>query len=181
MQVTNQQALVNNPAAFAVGSDQFTTHNQFLGGQVGSRLGVCWGRWSAELLTKMALGGTHQVSQVEGQPLLAASVLSPLLVPGPLLALPSNIGRQSADRITLVPEMAIKVHYEISRQISISLGYSALYWNKVLCPGDQMDSHANVTQLPFHGPLAGPQLPAPMFVHTDAFAQGLNAGLEFRF
>src|SRR5437867_2791123 len=106
----------------------------------------------------MALGGTHQVSDVLGQPLLAGSVVTPLLLPGPLLALPSNIGRQSANRITVVPEMAIKVHYDLTQQVSVSLGYNILCWNKVLCPGDQMDGHVNVTQLPFHGPVTGPGL-----------------------
>jgi len=44
-----------------------------------------------------------------------------------------------------------------------------------------MDPHANITQLPFHGPFTGPALPAPQFVHTDAFAQGLDVGLELHF
>jgi hypothetical protein len=181
VQVTNVQSLVADPSAFSFGSDRFTTRNQFLGGQVGSRLGVSRGGWSLELTTKMALGGTHQVSDVAGQPLLGGTVFSPLLLPGPLLALSSNVGRQSANRITLVPEMALKLRYDLTRQVSLSLGYSALYWNKVLCPGDQMDSHVNVTELPFRGPPRGPGLPAPLFQHTDAFAQGVNAGVEFRY
>jgi hypothetical protein len=97
------------------------------------------------------------------------------------LALPSNIGREAADRITLVPEVGLTLHYCVTEQVTLSLGYSALYWNKVLCPGDQMDGHVNVTQLPFHGPPAGPAVPAPLFEHTDAFAQGVNGGLEYRF
>jgi hypothetical protein len=179
--LTNQLSLVSNPAAFAFGSDRFTTHNQFYGPQVGTRLGLAKDRWSLELVTKMALGETHQVSDVLGSPLLGGSVVSTMLLPGPFLALASNIGRQSADRITLVPEMALTVHYNVTESVSVSLGYSALYWNKVLCPGDQMDGHVNVTELPFHGPPTGPAAPAPQFVHTDAFAQGVNTGVEFRF
>jgi hypothetical protein len=179
--ITNQLNLVSNPAAFAFGSDRVTTHNQFYGPQLGTRLGLGCDRWSLELVTKMALGETHQVSDVQGSSLLGGSVVSPVLLPGPFLALSSNIGRQSADRITLVPEMALTLHYHVTDKVSLSLGYSALYWNKVLCPGDQMDGHVNVTELPFHGPVTGPGAPAPQFVHTDAFAQGLNAGLEFRF
>ncbi len=179
--VSNLQTLVSDPAALALGADQFTTRNQFFGAQLGTRLGASWERLSVDLLTKLALGATHEVSQVVGQPLLAASALSPLLLPGPFLALPSNVGRQSSNRITLVPEVGVKVHYDLSHQVSVSLGYSCLYWNRILCPGDQMDGHVNVTLLPFHGPFAGPAVPAPMLVHTDAFAQGVNAGLEVRF
>jgi hypothetical protein len=179
--VTNQQNLVSDPLGFAIGSDNFTTRNQFYGGQLGSRLGLSGGNWSLDIVTKMALGITHQVSEVFGQPLLAGSVASPLLLPGPYLALPSNIGRQSANRITLVPDVSLTVHYNLTSYLSLSLGYSCLYWNKVLCPGDQMDTHVNITQLPFHGPITGPGLPAPMLMHTDAFAQGVRAGVEFRF
>jgi hypothetical protein len=179
--ITNRQTLVNDLSAFAVGADRFATRNEFYGGQLGSRLGLSRDRWSLELLTKMALGETHQLREVTGQPLSAGSVVSPLLLPGPFLALPSNVGRETADRITLVPEIGVTVHYDLTERVSVSLGYSCLYWNKVLCPGDQMDSHANVTQLPFHGPVVGPRLPAPIFEHTDAFAQGLNVGLGFRY
>jgi hypothetical protein len=179
--VTDQLSLVSDPSAVAIGSDTFMTHNQFYGGQVGSRLGLAAGNWSLDMITKMALGITHQVSEVSGQPLLAGSAISPLLLPGPFLALPSNIGRQSANRITLVPDIALTVHVDLTTYLSLSLGYSCLYWNKVLCPGDQMDTHVNVTQLPYHGPFTGPGLPAPMLVHTDAFAQGMHTGLEFHF
>jgi hypothetical protein len=179
--ITNRQDLVGNPSAFALGADRFATRNQFYGAQLGSQLCLCRGKWSLDVLTKVALGETHLASDVTGQPLLIGSALLPPLVPGPSLALPSNIGRQSSDLLTLVPEVGVTVHYDLTERVSISLGYSCLYWNRVLCPGDQMDSHVNVTQLPFRGPFTGPGAPAPLFVHTDAFAQGLNAGLGFRF
>jgi len=178
---TNEQNLVSNPSVFAVGSDHFETRNQFYGAQLGSTLGLSRGNWSLEMDTKLALGDTHQVSEVSGQPLSAGAPVSSQLLPGPVLVLPSNTGKQSADRITLVPEMAFTLHYALTQKVGLSLGYSCLYWNKVLCPGDQMDNHLNVTQLPLHGPLVGPGLPAPLFVHTDAFAQGLNVGLEVRY
>jgi hypothetical protein len=179
--VVNTQNLVADPSVFAVGEDTFTTRNQFYGGQLGTRLGLGLGRWSADFQLKLAAGETHQVNVVAGQPLAARSGSSPLLLPGPLLALPSNVGRQSSDRFTLVPEIAVGVRCQLTDRLRLSLGYSALYWNKVLCPGDQMDPHVNVTQLPFHGPVRGPAVPAPLFVHTDAFAQGLNAGVEVDF
>jgi hypothetical protein len=177
----NAQSLVADPTAFAFGADHFGTHNQFYGAQLGTRLEYCRNNWSLDLTTKMALGITHQVSDVSGQPMLPGSTISPGLLPGPLPALPSNVGRQAADRISLVPEMAVKFHYRLTDTLSLTLGYRALYMNKVLCPGDQMDQHVNITQLPFHGPVSGPALPAPMFNHTDAFAHGIDAGFEVRF
>ncbi len=176
---TNELGLVGQPNLYAVGSDNFTTHNQFYGPQVGLKTGIGHGPFSGELQMKLAAGETHQTIDITGSPVLSSDV--PGLLPGPLLALPSNIGHQSANRVTLVPEIALKFRYEITNHTAVSLGYNLLYWNKVLCPGDQMDPHANLTQLPGRGPVTGPLVPAPIIVHTDAFAQGLTGGLEFRF
>jgi hypothetical protein len=181
VRVTNMLRLVADPSAVAVGADQFSTHNQFAGPQVGTTLGLGWGRWSLEYTTKLAAGVTHQQRNVDGSPLLPGSTLSPFLVPGPLLALPSNISHDSAQRVTLVPEVGVKSRVKLTSWCSVSLGYSLLYWNKVLCPGDQMSPLANITQLPFHGPVTGTLEPKPLFVHTDYFAQGLNFEIQFAY
>jgi hypothetical protein len=181
VRVTNALHLVADPSAFAIGADQFSTHNKFGGPQVGATLGLRRGNWSLEYTTKLAAGLTHQIRNIEGSPLLSYSVLSPLLVPGPLLALPSNIGREAAHRVTLVPEISIKSRWALNSWCSLSLGYSLLYWNKVLCPGDQMSPLVNVGQVPFHSPVAGALDPKPVFAHTDYFAQGLDFGIQFRY
>jgi hypothetical protein len=179
--IDNTLSLVGNPSAFAFGADSSITHNQFAGPQMGAALGLAWGRWSVQYTTKLAAGITHQERSIQGSPLMATSDLSPLLVPGPLIALPSNIGRESANRVTLVPEVGLKARLALTAWCSLSLGYRLIYWDKVLCPGDQMDPLVNITQLPFHGPMTGPRDPSPQFVHTDFFAQGIDAGILFRF
>jgi hypothetical protein len=177
--VTNRLGLVGQPDLYAVGSDNFTTHNQFYGPQVGLKTGIGHGPISADMQLKLGAGITHQTIDITGSPLISSDV--PGLMPGPLLAQPSNIGQRTANRVSLVPEIALKVRYEVTSYAAVSLGYNLLYWNKVLCPGDQMDPHVNITQLPGRGPVVGPLVPAPIIVHTDAFAQGLTGGLEFRF
>jgi hypothetical protein len=179
--VTNTLSLVADPAATATGQDQFTTHNQFAGPEVGTAVGLARGPWSLEYTTRLAAGITHQDRDIAGSPLLGTTFPSPLLVPGPLLALPSNIGHEAARRVTLVPEVGLRSTVALTPWCSLSLGYSLLYWNKVLCPGDQMSPLANVTQLPFHGPVTGPLFPMPLFVHTDYFAQGFSFAAEFAF
>ena len=181
VRVTNVLRLVADPSAVAVGSDLFTTHNQFAGPELGTTLGVGWGRWSLEYTTKLAAGITHQARDIEGSPVLPGSAISPLLVPGPLLALPSNIGHETARRVTLVPEVDLKTRVAVTSWCSVSFAYSLLYWNKVLCPGDQMSPFANITQLPFHGPFTGAPLPQSPLVHTDYYAQGFNFEIEFSY
>ena len=74
--VTNRQALIRNPQAIAIGEADFGTNNQFVGGQIGSRLGVVRGSWALDVTTKVALGETHLVSEVSGSPLIAAPAFS---------------------------------------------------------------------------------------------------------
>jgi hypothetical protein len=181
VRITNALRLVGDPSAFASGADQFSTHNQFAGPLIGTTLGLGGSNWSVELTNKLAAGLTHQVRNIEGSPLSSASVLLPDLVPGPLLALPSNIGHESASRVTLVPEFGVKSRLALAPWCSVTLGYTLIYWNKVLCPGDQMSGVINVTQVPFHGPVSGPRDPQPLFAHTDYFTQGMHLGLEVRY
>ena len=116
----------------------------------------------------------------EGSPLVGTPV-RPGLIPGPIQVLPSNAGSQSVYRVSLVPEVGLCARYAVNQHVSLSLGYSFLYLNRILCPGDLMDTHVNVTQLPGHGPVTGAAVPALQDLHTDYFMQGLNAGLEIRF
>jgi hypothetical protein len=178
--VTQTQSLVADPSVQAVGSDTFTTRNQFHGAQVGCRLGLGYGDWSLEYRTSLAVGETLLVSQINGSPLIGPPVAAGL-VPGPLLALASNLGEKKTTRISLVPELALTAHYRVGEYLSLSLGYNVLYWNKILCPGDQMDTHANLTLLPGRGPATGPAVPASPIAFTDFFAQGLTAGVELRY
>ena len=73
------------------------------------------------------------------------------------------------------------MRFQVREHIQLTLGYNLLYWSHVLCPGDQMDAHVNLTQLPFNGPVVGSLAPAHEFSFTDVFAHGLEAGLRFDF
>jgi hypothetical protein len=179
--ITNRQSLLINPQGGAIGEADFNTQNQFIGGQVGARFGATRGNLGLDLTTKLALGEAHLASNVAGGPLLAGSSVLPPLVPGPVLALPSNLGRLSSDRIAVVPEVNFRIRWQVREHVQLTLGYNLLYWNKVLCPGDQMDPHANLTQLPFRGPVVGAPVPAHQFVFTDAFAHGLQVGVAFSY
>lgn len=108
-------------------------------------------------------------------------VVLPPLVPGPLLALPSNLGRSTFARITVVSECTLRLRWQVGEGSHLTPGYKVLHWNKILCPGDQMDGQVNTTLLPFRGPVVGASDPAPKFAFTDTFRQRVEAGLGFTF
>jgi hypothetical protein len=179
--ITNHQSLVADPAVAAMGQDNFATRNQFTGGQVGSRFSVGRGPLALDMTAKLAVGGMYLVSTVAGSPLLSGASVLPPLVPGPIQALPSNVGQLASDRIAVIPEFNLRLRWQVCNHVQLTLGYNVLYVSKILCPGDQMSPYLNTTELPYRGPAAGPAEPGPKFVFTDAFAQGLEAGLCFSF
>jgi hypothetical protein len=75
--LTNRQSLVSDPSVAAVGQADFTTRNQFVGGQLGSRLGIARGPLQLDVTTKLAFGETHLVSEVSGGRCCRARVFFP--------------------------------------------------------------------------------------------------------
>lgn len=179
----NRLFRIADPNAQAIGEDTFSTRNQFIGGQVGAKAEVQWGEWTFELVGKLAMGDTHQSSGVEGSPAISATGGSSgaSLLPGPLFALPTNTGMQRDDRFTFIPEVSARLRLDVSDYVSVSVGYTFLYWNGIVSPGEQMDPHVNVTQLPGRGPFTGTNVPAPQFERSNFFARGFTAGIEFRY
>jgi hypothetical protein len=156
-------------------TDLFSTRNNFYGGQLGLVSEWRRGRWSLDLKTKVALGSTHQVAEING-----STVINGTPFTGGLLALPSNIGRFSRDFFTWAPEVGLNLGYQFTPHLRGYVGYNFLYWSDVLRPGNQIDRVVNVNQLPPAIP-GGPARPAFTFNGSDFWAQGVNFGLEFRY
>jgi hypothetical protein len=180
VRITDTQLLVTDPAVSSSGMDHFWTRNQFYGGQVGLRVGWRGGDWNVDLIGKVAVGATHEVINVAGSPGAPLGVPG-VPVPGPLFALPSNVGRTTGSDVAAVPEATVNVGYRLTQRLTVNLGWTYLGLTSIVCPGDQIDQHVNVTQLPGQGPVVGPAVPAPQFVHTDWWAHGMTLGLEFRY
>ncbi len=102
------------------------------------------------------------------------------LLPGGLLALPSNIDVYDSNQFSVVPELGITLGYDFSPQLRAIIGYDFVYWNSVARPGDQIDLNLDPRQFP---PPAIVGATRPEFtLHTsDYWAQGVNLGLDLRF
>lgn len=165
-------------------ADTFSTANRFYGGLLGARSEYRVGRAFANVLGTVALGSTHEVVRVFG----ATSVTSPAgvttLLPGGLLALPTNGDSFSRNAFAVVPQVGMNVGYQLTDNLRAFVGYSFLYWSNVVRPGDQIDTGLNRTQIPTSltgGALVGPARPAVLFRDTDFWAHGVNFGLGLLF
>jgi hypothetical protein len=128
---------------------------------------------------KLGIGVTHQVVSVGGSTTAAVPGAAAVTQPGGLLALPTNSGRFVNDEFALVPQLGVRLGYQLTDGVRTFVGYDLLYWSNVVRPGEQIDLAVNPTQLP-PGTLFGAARPAPKGRETDLFLNGLSAGVELQ-
>jgi hypothetical protein len=171
--------------ASVVSSDRFGGRNSFYGYNTGLQTEFHYGRVYLDMYGKVALGDMHQVVNINGTTVLGLPGAANVALPGGLLALPSNGGRHSRDVFAVVPEVGINFGMQLTTHLRARVGYTFLYVSNVVRGGDQIDRTVNLTQRPaLVGPapaLVGPARPYFAFRDTDFWAQGINAGLEFRY
>jgi Putative beta barrel porin-7 (BBP7) len=160
--------------------DQFCTHNVFNGGELGLAASAIHGRWTLDVVGKVALGGTYQTVDINGSTATAVPGGPATVLPGGLLALSSNSGLHSATTFSWVPELDFNLSYRITKNVRLTVGYSVLCWTQVVRPGDQIDTSVNPNLLPPVVP-GGSQHPAFGFNRSTLVGQGVSAGLEFRY
>ena len=157
-------------------SDSFGGRNSFYGGQIGMEAEFHYGRFFVDLWGKTAFGMMREVVSISGSTLQTTGGGQPTAMPGGLLARPSNIGQYSRQTFAVVPEVGINFGVQLTTHLRARVGYTFLYISNLVRGGDQIDSTVNPPGAP-----AGPARPAFAFHETDFWAQGVNAGLEFRY
>jgi Putative beta barrel porin-7 (BBP7) len=184
--ITEQTVFVHDEPPFVAGDhvgaiDSFSTRNQFYGGQLGSEVELRAGKWFTDIRAAVALGDMHQIVNINGSETIIAPGGGVQVLPGGLLALPSNIGEFARNRFAVVPEMGINFGYKFTENFRVFVGYTGLYMSNVVRPGDQIDVVLNTNQIPPTGhPVAGGPPTVP-FKSTDLWAQGVNFGFELRY
>ncbi len=181
------------PGSTIMVNDSFSTKNNFYGGQLGIDMEFRRGRWSLNLMEKVAIGDTHEQLTIAGSTAITPTGGPTVVLPGGLLTQSSNIGTYSRDRFAVAPETGIKLGYQLTDHIQIFATYSFLYLSSVADPAHSISTSVNTNQLPqtiivdgvpktVGGNLGGgPSQPAPVFKSADFWSQGVSIGLELRF
>jgi hypothetical protein len=161
--------------------DSFRTYNEFHGGEIGLKTQVFRGRWSLEMLAKVAMGNTHRIVVIDGRTITTLPGLPPVTAAGGLLtAAGTNIGRYADDEFTVIPQIGLELGYQLTCCCRFHFGYNFLYWANIKRAGDQIDMVVDPRNLPPVQP-EGTMHPAPQLSDNDFWAQGLNFGLEFQY
>lgn len=175
---------MKNYPPYVVGStfdirDEFETENHFNGADLGLSAQLCRGRWSFDMLAKVALGRQTQVARINGQTIIDDTVDPAITYEGGLLALSSNMGHYSRNKFAAIPEFGGEISYQLTKYLRAHVGYHVVYWSNVVRSGALIDTTVDQTQIP---PATGTGTrPAFSWNESDYWAQGLNFGLEARF
>jgi hypothetical protein len=175
--VFNTSGGVLAPTTFE-STDRFLADNQFHGGDIGLSAQVFCRRLSLEMMGKMGIGSNRQNVNISGSNSITSGGLT-TTTPGGLLTQPTNIGSFSRDRFAVLPEAAINVRWDVTRNLRAQVGYTFLYLDRVVRSAQQIDLGVNPTQLS-GGTLAGEPRPAFAFQESNFWVQGVNAGIEYR-
>lgn len=177
----NLTSLVSTePGSFHV-NDSFATRNVFNGVELGTSLQNYRGRWSLEMMMKMAFGNTLQSVDINGYTTTTQNG-STTTEAGGLLAQSTNIGHYSRNQMAVMPQLGANLGYQLTPRLRVLAGYTFLYWSNVVRAGNQIDFDVNSRLLPNDTrPLAGDtQHPQFAFQTSDFWAQGINAGVDYR-
>jgi hypothetical protein len=158
--------------------EDVSTWNEFHGGDLGVQWWTHARGWTLEVVTKIAIGGVARTVEINGDTLIESPGDSPVLVPGGLLALPTNIGRHQSCRVATVPELSIKLRRQLTHHLILTVGYSLVVVDNVVRTGDQLDLVINPTQIN-GGTLSGAARPAVLMNDSTLWLHGLNVGLEW--
>jgi hypothetical protein len=164
--------------------DVFQTRNQFYGASLGLRGRYVYGPLSLETSGRVSLGLNHEVLNVYGGYQAYNFVAPGAVSTGPegIFAMPANSGRFTSNDFAVVPEVQVKLGYDVTPAIRLSVGYDVLYESSVVRPGDQINRYLPKGQIFLqNGGAVSTTSPATLFDRTDFFAHGLTAGVSFRF
>jgi len=162
--------------------DYFATRNRFYGSALGLRGRYSFGPVSVEASGRLAMGASQEVLTVKGSYVDFGAPYAHSSGPYGIFAMPANEGRFSSAHFAVVPEVQLKLGYDITSAIRITVGYDFLYDSNVIRPGDEINRNVPKGQtFQQDGTVASTTSPVRLFRTTDFSAQGINVGVAVRF
>ncbi len=161
--------------------DDFQTRNEFHGGVIGMVAQHQHQKWTAEVVSRLALGNINREVTIDGQTTVTVPTVPPLTRQGGLLAQQTNIGTFEDNEFAVLPEFQVNLGYNLTCHTKFMVGYTFLYLGDLVRPGDVIDPTVNGLQLDPSLPLAGPARPEFAPNDSETWLMGLSLGVELNF
>jgi hypothetical protein len=152
--------------------DLFETENEFHGGHLGILSSVVRNRLSLSTLAKISFGNMSQSSNIQGSTTESFDGMSST-TSGGIFSQDSNIGRLEQDTFAFIPELGVKLGYDVTQNLQATVGYTFVMWSSVALAGEQMDRTVDLVQATTR--------PAPALIDSSFWMQGIDLGLNYRF
>jgi Putative beta barrel porin-7 (BBP7) len=167
---------------YGTATDTFGTQNHFYGSLLGVRGRYSFGRMFVEASGSVAFGASNETLNVNGG-FSSINFQQPTRTgPEGVFAQPANEGTFSSVHFAVVPEVALKIGYDITPSIRVTIGYDFLYDSSVIRPTDQIDRNIPKGQTFLQGgSTVSTTSPTRIFRTTDFYAQGVSVGVAYRF
>ena len=150
--------------------DKFDVRNEFHGAILGLLHEYDCRCWTWQALARISIGNMRERVIIDGSTRIAVPDQTPTVTAGGLFTGEENIGEFRRSEFTAVTELGLTLGYKWGPCTRLTVGYSFIYWNDVLRPGDQIDPRVGEDP-------SGNQHPRFRFNHGDYWVQGVNLGL----
>ena len=158
--------------------NDYRTVNEFNGGELGLNAVYTVGRWSLDVVSKVALGINNEYASLYNQQTIDKSNAGG---PGPTPQNPSPLQEFSRNRFSAMPKVTVTAGYQVTDHLKVTAGYDLLYWTAVARAANQIAVEPT-TGYPYGTVLDNySALPAFSWNETHYFAQGMRLGAELRF
>jgi len=176
------QQTVDYPQVLSI-RDSFKTDNSFYGGQIGVRTRLSYERFYVKAQAEAAFGAVQEVVDISGLTQVQATPggIVTAQSPGGIFAVANNSGHFVSTKLGVMPSGEIKGGFEVLPGVAFEVGYSALFLNHVVRPGNLVDRNINTSEVPsfatFSQPAVGPAVPVFSMNQTSFWAQGVSIGV----
>jgi hypothetical protein len=161
-------------------NDTFQTQNQFYGINIGAKTHQrLYGNLNLDVSAKVALGVMDEQIDIHG--IRTAPGFDPQL--SGFFANSGNSGNTTHDVFAAVPELQVRLSYDLTSWFRVYGGYDLFYMSSVAMASDQINRNINPTFIPnpAFGPPVGVNSPLRNDKKTDFLANGLTFGCELSF
>ncbi|HEX5273456.1 MAG TPA: BBP7 family outer membrane beta-barrel protein, partial [Gemmataceae bacterium] len=155
-------------------AENFNTYNRYYGGQIGLETESRVGPVVLTVAAKVGCGETYETVKTGAGTRVTEPDGTVIVDPTRgLLVQPSNLGRSSTNKFSVVPELAANLAWEFNEHFRVSVGYNFLFWSSVLRPGETIDPVVSPGAVGDVGQLGVAGRPSLVLLHsTDFWAQG---------
>jgi hypothetical protein len=161
-------------------NDIFLANDSFAGVDLGVRGGFRVRRLTIEATGRTAIGASMTTLYIGAQDSMTMAYSRIQTVPGEgLFAQPTNVGRWYRQTFSVVPSAQLRVGYDLTSHLRLTIGYEAFFWTHMLRAPNQLDPSINLDRAV--GLMAGPPRPAPLSNYTNFWAQGFTAGAQLNY